>query len=116
LRIGPLRHRVTIETINATQDAYGQEAGDVSPGAAGTLFKTIWAEVQDLSGAELFAAMGEHSQVTTHIKGRWVAGILPSMQARYTTGGQSRVFDIAAMTDPEGRRRTMVLQCKERVA
>jgi len=115
LRIGSLRHRVTIETITATQDAYGQETGDIAPGVAGTLVATVWAEVQDLSGAELFAAMEIHSQVTTRITCRWRSGILPSMQVRYTTGGQSRVFDMAAMTDPEGRRRTMVLLCKERV-
>lgn len=115
MQIGTLRHRVTIETITATQDAYGQESGDVAPGTAGTLVTTLWAEVQDLSGAELFAAAEMHSQVTTRIKGRWQRGILPSMQARYTTGGQSRVFDILAVTDPEGRRRTLILQCKERV-
>jgi SPP1 family predicted phage head-tail adaptor len=79
------------------------------------LVATVWGEVQDLSGAELFAAQEMHSQVTTRITCRWQAGILPSMQVRYTTGGRSRVFDVMGVTDPEGRRRELVLQCKERV-
>ena len=82
---------------------------------AGTTFATLWGEVQDLSGAELFAAAEMHSQVTARITCRWQAGILPPMQARYVTGGKARVFDILAATDPEGRRRTLILECKERV-
>jgi len=110
-----MRHRVTIETFTTTQDAYGQEQGDVGRGTAGTFVATLWATVEDLSGAELFAASEAHAQVTARIKGRWQSGILPSMQARYTTGGKIRVFDILAVTDPEGRRRELVLECKERV-
>jgi SPP1 family predicted phage head-tail adaptor len=110
-----MRHRVTIETLTTTQDAYGQETGDVAQGTAGTFVATMWAEVKDLSGAEIFAASEAHAQVTTQIKGRWQGGILPSMQARYTTGGHSRVFDIIDVTDPEGRRRELILECKERI-
>ena len=113
--IGKRRHRVSIETITTTQDAYGQKAGDVTPGIPGTVFATVWAEVKDLSGAELFAAQQMNSQVTTLIGCRWILGVLPSMQARYTTGGQARVFDILNVTDPEGRRRDLRLMCKERV-
>lgn len=110
-----MRHRVTFETIVKTQDAYGQQTGDIAPGAPGTLVATVWADVQDLSGHELFSAEGMHSQVTTRITCRWRSGILPSMQARYTTGGQSRVFDVLAVSDPEGRRRELIVDVKERV-
>lgn len=115
MHIGALRHRITIESITTTQDAYGQELGDVSPGTTGTFVASVWGEVQDLSGAEIFAAEESHSQVTARITCRWQGGILPSMQARYTTGGTTRVFDILAVTDPEGRRRELILDCKERV-
>jgi SPP1 family predicted phage head-tail adaptor len=111
-----MRHRITIEAITPTQDAYGQESGDVvSSDPAAIFVATVWGQVQDLSGAELFAASELHSQITTRITCRWRAGILPSMKALYMTGSQSRVFDILAVTDPEGRRRTLILDCKERV-
>lgn len=110
-----MRHRVTFETFTSTQDRYGQESGDIGQGIEGTTVVILWAEVQDLSGRELFSAKEVHSELTTRITIRWHGGIAPSMQARYTTGGQSRVFDILAVTDPEGRRRELVLECKERV-
>lgn len=115
MHIGAMRHRITIETINTTRDAYGQEVGDTGLPVAGAFVATVWGEVQDLAGAELYAANEAHSQITARITCRWQGGILPSMQARYKTGGQARVFSILAVTDPEGRRRTLVLEVKERV-
>ena len=117
MSIGKKRHRITIETLNTTRDAYGQQVGDVAQGVAGTVFATLWAEVVDLSGPDLFSAQEQHSQVTTHINIRWYPGIVPMMQVRYTVGGaQTRAFDVLSVTDPTGRRRDLVIACKERVA
>ena len=114
MNIGALRHRVTIKTVAATRDAYGQQTGDVVNAPAGTTFATLWGEVQDLSGSELFAASELHSQITTRITVRFYAGILPSMIATVVMDGRTRNFDVLAVTDPEGRKRMLLLDCKER--
>jgi len=114
MNIGALRHRVTIKTVTTTRDAYGQESGDVVNAPSGTAFVTLWGEVQDISGSELFAAAELHSQITTRITVRYYPGVLPSMIASVSMDGRTRNFDILAVTDPEGRRRMLQLDCKER--
>ena len=116
MNIGDLRQRVTIQTVSTKQDTYGQVA-DAVGSTIGTDFAKVWGSVKDLAGRELFAAQEMHSQVTTRIVIRWLRGVLPSMQARTNAeGGQGRTFDIMAVVDPDGRRRTLYLECKERVA
>ena len=114
MHIGALRHRVVIKTVTVTQDAYGQETGDVVNAPTGATFATLWGEVQDLSGHELFAALELHSQITSRITVRFYPGVLPSMIASVAMDGRTRNFDILSVTDPEGRKRELVLDCKER--
>lgn len=114
MEIGALRYRVVIKTVTATQDAYGQESGDVVTAPSGATFATVWGEVRDVSGVESFTAAELHSQITTRITVRFYPGILPSMIASVAMDARTRNFDILAVTDPEGRKRTLVLDCKER--
>lgn len=114
MNIGALRHRVTIKIPTTTRDAYGQEIGDVVNAPTGTLYATVWGEVQDMSGSEPFAAAELHSQITTRITVRFYPGILPPMFASVVMDSRTRNFDIMAVTDLEGRKRTLVLDCKER--
>lgn len=81
---------------------------------AGTTFATLWGEVQDLNGQELFAASELHSQITTRITVRFYPGILPSMVASVVMDSRTRNFDILAVVDTEGRKRMLELRCKER--
>ena len=114
MNIGALRHRVTFKIPTATKDAYGQQAGDVVNAPAGTVFATLWGEVQDLSGTEQFTAGELHSQITAKITVRYYPGLRPSMIATVVMDGRTRNFDVLAVTDPEGRRRMLSLDCKER--
>jgi len=114
MNIGALRHRVNIRTVTATRDAYGQEAGDVVDNPAGSIFATLWGEVKDVAANDAFSASEFHSQITARITVRYYAGILPSMIADVLMDGRTRKFDILAVIDPEGRRRTLQLECKER--
>lgn len=109
MKIGALRHRISIETVALSQDAYGGVHKDLT-----TPFATVWGEVQDLSGVELYSAEELHSQITTRITIRFYPGISPAMVARVPMDQRSRTFDILSVTDPDGRRVTLELSCKER--
>ena len=110
MKIGVLRHRVSIETVALSQDQYGGVHRDTT-----TPFVTVWGEVQDLAGRELYTASQEHSQITTKITTRFYPGISPAMVARVPMDQRTRTFDILAVTDPDGRRVMLDLLCKERV-
>lgn len=103
MRAGQLRHRVTIQAQTTTQDEYGQPVQTWSDVA------TVWASVEDLSGREFFAAQQIAAEVTTRVTIRYRAGIEPDM--RVIAGG--RTLDIRSVQDPDGRRRQLVLMCRE---
>lgn len=105
LKAGELRHRITIQTLSATKDECGHPVGwdDVA---------TVWAKVEDLSGREYFIAkQATATQVSTRITIRYRTDIKPEM--RIVDG--SRIFDIEAILDPDGRRRELQLMCQELV-
>jgi SPP1 family predicted phage head-tail adaptor len=110
MNIGALRHRISIASVVLTQDAYGGvHQNSTAP------FVTIWGEVQDLSGRELYTAEELHSQITTKITVRFYPGINPSMVATVSMDQKTRTFDILSVNDPDGRRVMLELSCKERV-
>lgn len=97
-----LRHLVTIQQLVETQNAYGEII------AVPQTFATAWGSVEDLAGREFFAAQQINAEVTTRIRIRYLAGILPQMQAI----ANGRTYDILAVLDPDGRRRELQLMCK----
>jgi SPP1 family predicted phage head-tail adaptor len=103
IRAGDLNCRVQLQEATETQDGYGA----VVKGWATTA--TPWGEVKDLSGREFFAAQQENAEVTTRIRMRYRAGVMPKMRAI----ANGRTFDILAVLDPEGRKRELHLMCKE---
>lgn len=109
MKIGALRHRISIETVALSQDQYGGVHRDST-----TPFVTVWGEVQDLSGQELYTAEELHTQITTRITVRFYPGISPAMVARVFMDQRDRTFDILSVTDPDGRRFMLELSCKER--
>lgn len=114
MNAGTLRHRITLNTVSTVQDAYGQ-IGDALHEQALVPFVTIWGEVKDVSGRELLGSGELHTQITTRIKCRFYPGITESMVATVSMDQVTRSFDILAVTDPEGRRRTLELECRERI-
>jgi SPP1 family predicted phage head-tail adaptor len=104
MRAGKLRHRITIEAPTASQDEYGEPIPTWAP-----LF-TVWAAREDLAGREYFAAAQIQSEVTTKFRIRHRDGITAKM--RVNDGG--RLYDIAAVQDPEGRGRELILLCVRR--
>lgn len=109
MKVGSLRHRVSIETVAASQDAYGGVHKDST-----VPFVTVWGEVRDVSGLELYSAESLHTQITARITIRFHGGVAPQMVARVFMDQRDRTFDILAVTDPDGRRFMLELACKER--
>ena len=100
---------MSFETVSASQDEYGGVHQDTT-----TPFVTVWGQVEDLSGTQLYAAEELHSQYTARIRIRFHAGIVPSMVARAFMDQRDRVFDVLSVTDPDGRRFSLDVMCKER--
>ncbi len=87
MQAGDLRHRVTIQALQATQDA---ETGEES-----TVWVDAWIKVPAkfdyLEGRELLAAQAIQSEVTARITIRYRPGVLATMRALY----RGRVWNFA---------------------
>lgn len=103
MKIGSLRHRVTIESSSASRDAVG---GEVLTWAS---VATVWAAVEPLAGREFLDARRLEAEVSTRIRIRYRAGLVPGM--RVTWG--DHVYDILAVLERESRRREIDLMCRE---
>src|SRR5512143_2305375 len=73
MRIGKLRHRVTIEQVAETQDADGAGLETWST------YATVQASIEPISGREYFAAQSTQADVTHRIVLRYMAGIVPKL-------------------------------------
>ena len=105
MKIGDLRHRVTIQEKAVTIDAYGGEVVTWSTVA------TVWAAVEPLSGREFLEGRRLENEINHRIRIRYREGLTPSM--RVTWG--DRAFDVEAVTDRASRRREIWLMCRELV-
>jgi SPP1 family predicted phage head-tail adaptor len=95
MRAGPLRHRITLQSKEATQDEIGQPVG------AWTEVANVAADIRHLTGLEAVKAGGEVAVARASIRIRYRPGVVPAMRA--TVG--DIVYDIkAVLPDPTGRR------------
>ncbi len=74
MRAGDLRHRVTIQQLTTTRDAEGVTT------ETWTNVATVWAAVEPLQGREYFQAQAVNAEVTTRVRIRYRAGIVPTMR------------------------------------
>jgi len=105
IRAGELRHRVTIQQKSVTRNTLGEEVVTWQDVA------TVWADVQPLSGKEYFDAQQVNAEVTVRIRIRYRTGVKPEMRVVFG----SRVFDIQAVINVDGRNQELQLMCKEAV-
>lgn len=110
MRAGKLRHRVSLERRQVTQDSYGAEIASWAEYAA------VHASVEPLSGREIVAALGQGEQaaVTTRIRIRPWKGVDggDTVRAADRVRVGARVFDIEAVLEDE-RGVEMQLMCRE---
>lgn len=105
MHAGQLRHRITIQQKQVSQNSYGEEI------VTWTDLAIVWASVEDLSGREFYEARQiPTAEVTTRVRIRYRSDVKPTMRVVF-----SRMLEIVAVLDPEGCKRELVLMCRELV-
>jgi len=105
MKIGKLRHQITLQAPTLTQDSLGVVSETWSDTA------TVCAQIEAISGREFFDAARVNAEVTHRIRIRHRPGIVPAMRVLEGT----RTFDIHSVLDVDGRKRELTLMCVERV-
>lgn len=107
MKIGNLRHRITIQKKSATRDSYGAET------ISWTTYLTVWAAIEPLRGREYMEARQVQADVDTRIRMRAqsVYTIKPGMQVLFG----ARIFDIISVIEVEERNREVQLMCREQI-
>lgn len=103
MKIGELRHRITIQQLSRIPDdmgGYEEQWQDVV---------SLWAKIEPLRGRERFVAQQAQSEVTHRVITRYYSGIKPQMRVVYG----SRSFDIEAVINVDEKNEWLELQCVE---
>ena len=105
MQIGKLRSRITIQYPNPTQDPTND------PVVAWVDLAMVWADIRPVGGQERLQRQADQvvAQVDHRIKMRWRGDVTPKMRVKFG----ARYFDIGPVDDPDGRKRELVLQCRE---
>lgn len=107
MRTGKLRHRLRVQQRVETPDG----AGGVS--YEWTDVVRVWGDVQTTTGRELQAAKQTVPTLTHQVVIRYRSDLTAAMRVVTDDG---HVLDIAALQDPDGRRRQLTVLCEEKVA
>ena len=100
---GELVHRVEIQRLTETPDAYG------APRHTWRTVATVWASIEDGQGRELFRAQQVKPEITAVVKIRWFEGL--TAKDRFKWG--PRTLNIDGVSEGKRRRVEMVCQCVE---
>ena len=106
LRLGTLRHRVTLQ----------QEARVADGGGGFTVtwqdVATVWARVAPIRGEEALVHRQLEDAITHKVTMRYRAGVTAAMRLVHN----GRVFNIREVLDLDERNRILELRCEENVA
>ena len=105
MRVGPLRHRATIQSYAKTRDAYGAEVETWSD------FADVWASIEPLIGREYMAAKQLTADVSHKIRIRYIEGLSPTMRVVFGT----RTFEIVSIINVQERNKELVIMATEDV-
>jgi SPP1 family predicted phage head-tail adaptor len=108
IRAGSLRHRITIQEATLTQDAHGQPIASWGTLAGG---RNLPARVDSVEGGERIRGRQVAAEATTLFTTRYLRGITPQMRVTY----QGRTLPIVRVSDPDGKRLELRIECKELV-
>lgn len=105
-----MRHRITIQTVSTTQNAFGEPTRDWDSATE----TTVWGELTPLMSRarEMYATQGEQLQSKAPFQARlrYRTGIsVENSRLKYA----GRIFEIEAVLDPDGRQRETVVICYE---
>jgi SPP1 family predicted phage head-tail adaptor len=105
LRLGKLRHRITIEQVAESQDTDGSVIETWSS------FASAQGSIKPVSGREYFDAQTTQADVTHRIYLRYITGITSKMRIKYN----QRIFDILFVINTRERNLELQLMCRERI-
>ena len=100
---GELRHRITIQKLNNSQNEYGEVS---------ELWEDILnvrAGIYPISGKEFFAAETVNSEISHKVKIRYIEGRMPNMRIKFN----NRIFSIESVINFQERNIELQLLCKE---
>ncbi len=103
--VGELRHRLRLESAMSSGDGGGGSDVIWTPVAE------LWACVRAVSGSERLTAEALAGRGMHEVWVRYRADVAPAL--RFVAG--SRVLDIRAALDPDGRKRWLRCVCEERL-
>ena len=106
MRLGPLRHRVTIQLEERNEDGYGGHTPTWRD------LDTVFASVEPLSGQEAVVARQLQDTVTHKVVMHYRSGIKAAMRVKFGT----RIFNIREVRNPGERNQRLELRCEEGVA
>jgi SPP1 family predicted phage head-tail adaptor len=103
VRAGRFNNRVTLQAPVETQDTFGSAIK-----SSWTNIRTVWAEVMDLTGIELYRVQEINAEISVQVVIRQRSGITPKCRVLYL----GRVLEVvSAAIDGQ----LTVLLCKEAV-
>lgn len=102
---GDKPHRITIQRMATTQDEIGNEIPSWDN------LVSVWADVRDISGREYFAAKQTSAEVSAQVTIRYFPGLDASMRILH---GDRTLYLVSPPVDPDGRRRELILMCREK--
>jgi SPP1 family predicted phage head-tail adaptor len=113
MRAGDLRRRVTFQTRDTTQDAFGGQVTTWTDYLTG-----VPADIQSLTGSELLAAQAMASVVTHQITVRYTDLLadqkaVAAMRVVYVNASVTRYFNVSAAMNVDERNRQIQLLCAE---
>lgn len=103
MRIGPLRHRIALQSASDSQGEYGYVEKTFST------YATVWASVEPLSGRELLSSQQMHAETTHRIRLRYLATVVATDRISF----DSRTFEIVGRINSKEVNRMLELLCKE---
>ena len=103
MRAGNLRHRITIQAPTEASDGIGGMTTTWST------FKTVWAAIWPLKGAEYIATAQTTSEITHKVRIRYLSGVTPKHRIKWGT----KYIDIESVINPDERNIYYEMMCKE---
>ena len=105
MQAGRLREQVAIQQESVTRDEYGAEV------IAWVGVATVWASILPKASGERFlsGAAQLQAEITHTVRIRYRSGITAKMRLLWG----SRYLEVETITDPDGRKRELVLMCRE---
>jgi head-tail adaptor len=113
-RRGRTRYLVTVQQITGEQDSTGQEL------KVWSTFTVGYVSIEEPSGMERLVGQQIYAEAHVSLCGGFVdfVGTMPKMRVMFPNAdvpGSNRILDVKAVTDPDGKRHWLKMDCVERV-